>query len=173
MWSVGRCCLSHRPRTVLSADDAYRPGDDRLASRFRRLARFKRRPRFPGPRSDANGSGKKHGFALADHQVVFAGTEFVANTLNQVRVHGPLGEKRLYRLARAVNLIDVHGLIPFILRLERIKAVPGLRITVHWAYFLAIPVCVLIVFGSVLVGVLTSVSPYGACQSALNWFFPA
>ena len=97
---------------VLSADDADRPGDDRLASRFRRLARLKQRPRFPGPRSDANGSGKQHGFALANHQVEFAGTEFVANTLNQVRVHGPLGEKRLYRLARAVNPIDVHGLIP-------------------------------------------------------------
>ena len=64
---------------MLSADDADRRGDDHLASRFRRLARFKRRPRFPGPRSDANGSGKKHGFALADHQVVFAGTKFVAS----------------------------------------------------------------------------------------------
>ncbi len=40
-------------------------------------------------------------------------------------------------------------------------------------HFLAIPVCVLDVLVGVLVGVLTSVSPDGACQSALNWFFPA
>ncbi len=37
--------------------------------------------------------------------MVFAATEFVANTLNQIRVHGPLGEKRLYRPAR-VYLAD-------------------------------------------------------------------
>ncbi len=50
--------------------------------------------------------------------MVFAGTKFVAKTLNQVRVHGPLDEKRLYRFARAVNPVDVHGLIPVILRVN-------------------------------------------------------
>jgi hypothetical protein len=56
-------------------------------------------------------------------------------------------------------------LIPVILRQERIEAVPGLRITVHWTYFLVIPVCVFVVFGGVLVGVLTSVSPYRAVRA--------
>jgi len=39
----------------------------------------------------ANDSGENHCLALADHQVIFAGTKFVTNTLDQVRVYEPLG----------------------------------------------------------------------------------
>ena len=89
--------------------------------------------------------------------MVLTSTEFVANTLNQVRMHGPLGKKGFYRPTRAIDPVDVHGLIPVIFRQKHPKTVPHTSFTVHYAYIPVIPVCVLRVLFGVLAGVLTGV----------------
>ena len=65
---------------------------------------------------DANGSSEDHCVALADHEVVFTSAEFVSETIKQASVHAPLGEKWRYLPAKTVNPVDVHGLLPVILR---------------------------------------------------------
>ena len=105
---------------------------------------------------------------MANHQVVFPGAKVGPDAIKKVCVHRPFRNIGLHRPTRAIDLVDIHGLIPVIFRQNHPKALPHTSFTVHSVCIPVIPVCVSDVFYGVLASVLTSVWLFRIVQNYLG-----